>query len=456
MLNQVSLDWQGTVALVVFALVILLIALDAINLTLAAKLGAGVLIASGATTLSRGVGYVSEAHSTIVLFFGGMVTVRALAPTGIFEWIGLQVFRLSKGSGKRLLLGVVAVTAPVCAFLPNATTVILLAPVMVKIAGYFEIDFAPLLILLVLIANSAGLLTLVGDPATFVVGDSINIGFIGYLKALAPNGVLAILVVVVLMPFLFRSIWRIERKEGVVPDLPKIRSPFIVVAGGVIVVLEVIFFVIGDRLTVPLYPAAVAMLGSALVLAIVHQSRLDSVEAILKDIDWATLIFFMCVFVIIGVMTDHSVMSYAAQTMTAMFGRNLAFASIALLFVIGALSSLVPNIPLVVAMVPLVKGYAVGVGLADASLMSASYRGQFPVAALPLFAAVMYGGTLGGNATMVGASSNLIAVGISAQNGRRIRFGEFARYGLRVTALQLVVSAVYIALRFLLPARIHH
>jgi Na+/H+ antiporter NhaD/arsenite permease-like protein len=296
----------------------------------------------------------------------------------------------------------------------------------------------------------------VGDPATFVVGDAINIGFVGYLKALTPGGVLAILVVVALMPFLFRSIWQMERKEGGAPELPKIRAPFVVIAGGVIMVLEVIFFVIGDQLTVPLYPAAVALLGSALVLAIVHQSRLDSVQAILGDIDWSTLIFFMCVFVIIGVMTDHGVMSYAAQTMTAMFGRNLAFASIALLFVIGALSAVVPNIPLVVAMVPLVKGYVVSAGLADASLLSASYRGQFPAAALPLFSAVMFGGTLGGNATMVGAASNLIAVGISAQNGRRIKFGEFARYGLRVTALQLAFSAVYIALRFLLPARIHH
>jgi len=149
-------------------------------------------------------------------------------------------------------------------------------------------------------------------------------------------------------------------------------------------------------------------------------------------------------------------MSYAAQAMTTMFGRNLAFASIALLFAVGALSSIVPNIPLVVAMVPLVKRYVVGLGLADASLLSAGFRGQLPAAVLPLFFAMMFGATLGGNATMVGASSNLIAIGISAQNRRRITFGEFARYGLKVTALQLVVSAAYIALRFLLPARIHH
>jgi len=457
MLNHVNLDWQGIFAIIVFAFVILLIAFDVINLTLAAILGAAVLRASGVTTISQGVGYVAEAHATIAMFFGGMVLVRAFAPTRIFEWLGVQVYRLSKGSGKRLLLGIVVVTSPICAFLPNATTVILLAPVLVKIAEYFEIDFAPLLILLVFIANSAGLLTLVGDPATFVVGDGINIGFVGFLKALTPGAVLAILVVVVMMPFLFRSIWQIERKPGPPLELPPIRAPLVVIAGGVIVALELVLFVVGERLIEPpLYPAGVALLGSALALAVVHQSGLDSIDAILRDIDWSTLIFFMCVFVMVGSMSEHGVMSYAAQVMTALFGRNLAFASIALLFAVGALSSVIPNIPLVVAMVPLVKRYVVGIGLADASLLSAGYKGQFPAAVLPLFFALMFGGTLGGNATMVGASSNLIAVGISAQNGRRIRFGEFARYGLKVTAVQLVVSAAYIALRFLLPARIHH
>lgn len=451
-----SLDWQAIVTIFVFASVILAIAFDLINLTLAAVLGAAALRATGVMTVSQGVGYVAEAHATIALFFGGMVIVRAFAPTGIFELIGVQVYRLSKGSGKRLLLGIVAVTSPICAFLPNATTVILLAPVMVKIAEYFEIDFAPLLILLVLIANSAGLLTLVGDPATFVVGDAINIGFVGFLKAVTPGALLAILVVVMMMPFLFRSIWQIERKPGPALELPPIRAPLVVMAGGVIVALELIFFVVGDQLVEPpLYPAAVALLGAALALAVVHQSGLDSIDAILRDIDWSTLIFFMCVFVMVGAMSDHGVISYAAQAMTALFGRNLALASIALLFAVGALSSVVPNIPLVVAMVPLVKRYVVGIGLADASVLSASYNGQFPTAVLPLFYALMFGATLGGNATIVGASSNLIAVGISAQNGRRIRFGEFARYGLKITAVQLVVSAAYIGLRFLLPAGIH-
>jgi len=449
------MGWQGVVALVVFATAILLIAADVINLTLAVIVGAGILVASGVTTVRDAVGYVAEAHETIALFFGGMVLVRAFAPTRIFEWIGVRVYQLSRGSGRRLLLGIVMVIAPICAVLPNATTVILLAPVLIKIAEYFETDFVPLLFLLVFIANSSGLLTLVGDPASFVVGDAMNIGFVGFLHLVTPGAVLAILAVVVLVPWLFRTVWQIEHKSERELELPQIRAPLLVVAGAVIVVLEVTFFMLGEKLTVPLFPAAVSLLGSVLALAIVHQSGVDTVDAILRDVDWTTLVFFCCVFVMVGAMADHGVLAYAARAMTNLFGRNLALASLSMLFAVGALSAIVPNIPLVVAMVPLVKGYAVNIGQASPAILRANFAGQVPAAIVPLFLAMMFGGTLGGNATMVGASSNLIAVGVSAQHGRRITFVEFAKYGIRVTVVQLVVSAAYIALRFLLRAGIH-
>src|SRR5215469_2818028 len=259
-----QMGWQGIVALIVFAAAILLIAVDAIDLTLAVILGAGILIASGVTTLRTAVGYVAEAHETIAMFFGGMVLVRAFAPTRIFEWIGVRVCQLSRGSGKRLLLGILMIVTPIGAVLPNAIMVILLAPVLIRIAEYFETDLALLLFLLVFIANSSGLLTLVGDPAAFVVGDAMNIGFVGFLRLFTPGAVLTILALVAMVPWLFRTLWEIDHNSARQLELPQIRAPFLVLAGAVIVVLEVGFFIFGDLLTVPLYPAAVSLLGSVL------------------------------------------------------------------------------------------------------------------------------------------------------------------------------------------------
>jgi Na+/H+ antiporter NhaD/arsenite permease-like protein len=119
-----------------------------------------------------------------------------------------------------------------------------------------------------------------------------------------------------------------------------------------------------------------------------------------------------------------------------------------LLFFVGLVSSVVPNIPLVVAMVPLLKQYLVNVNLVGTEVLSPDYAGSFPPEVLPLFYAMMYGATLGGNGTLVGASSNIVAAGIAEQHGGKITFHTFLRYGLPVMFTQLVVSAMYMLVFF--------
>jgi Na+/H+ antiporter NhaD/arsenite permease-like protein len=121
-----------------------------------------------------------------------------------------------------------------------------------------------------------------------------------------------------------------------------------------------------------------------------------------------------------------------------------------LLFTVGLLSSVVPNIPLVVAMVPLLKEYLVNVGLVGTEVLDPNFAGQFPPEVLPLFYAMMFGATLGGNGTLVGASSNIVAAGIAEQHGKEISFHTFLKYGLPIMGIQLVVSAVYLGIFFLL------
>lgn len=185
----------------VFVGVILLIMSEKIHLTIAAFLGALILVFTHVITLKEGIDYISQSYATLALFFGVMVLVRSFEPTKIFEYLATQMVLLAKGSGKLLMLGVIAITTPICAVLPNATTVMLLAPLIPPLAQEIGVDFVPILILMVFVANSAGLLTLVGDPATFIVGDAINISFNDYLFKLSFMGVLAIVSIVVITPF---------------------------------------------------------------------------------------------------------------------------------------------------------------------------------------------------------------------------------------------------------------
>ena len=171
-------------------------------------------------------------------------------------------------------------------------------------------------------------------------------------------------------------------------------------------------------------------------------------DDILRDVDWESLLFFVCIFVLVGALDKTGVIAGLGNAMGAFFGGNLMVASLLLLTTIGMLSSVVPNIALVVAMVPLVKQYAVGAGLATQAVVDAGY-GQMPPAVAALFFAMCFGATLGGNATLLGASSNIVAGGICARAGSPLSFLKFLRYGVPVTVVQLAVSAAYIWIRFL-------
>jgi len=443
-------NWQAVFSVIIFISVIVLIMTEWVHLTIAALLGALLLVFANIMTLPEAVGYIGKSHGTLGLFFGVMVLVRAFEPTNIFSYIATQIVILAQGSGKKLLLGIVALVTPICAVLPNATTVMLLAPLIPPMAQEIGVNFVPLLILMVFVANSAGLLTLVGDPATFIVGDAVNISFIDYLWNLSLGGVLAVVSVMVTLPFLFRKIWNTRLDDLAELPHPQINHPRVLMVGGLIVGFVLIFFVIGESLPIPISPAAVALLGAALALLLSHHSRIDTVNNILKDVDWSTLIFFMSIFVLIGGLDKTGVIQSLSGILGTILGKNILLGSLVLLFLVGILSSVIPNIPLVVAMVPLLKQYIVNVGLAPAEVLASDYQGQFPPEVLPLFYAMMFGATLGGNGTLVGASSNIVAAGISEQHGRRISFKTFLHYGIPVMLLQLVTSALYVLVRFLL------
>jgi Na+/H+ antiporter NhaD/arsenite permease-like protein len=443
-----TLSLASSIALGTFATVILAIASNRIHLTVAAMLGTVVLLVTGVLSARDVSETINPAEAMIALFFGGMVMARTLISTGLFDYLGAIGLRLVRGDGRRLLIAITGLAAPICAFLPNATVVILIGPLIVAVCERMKIDFVQPLILLVFVANSSGLLTLVGDPATFIVGNSIGLSFTQYLRLLSPGGVLAIVAVLALLPISFRSIWRVRLPESETISIPGIKRPWVLLACLAAVGLMILLFVYGEELPNPIAPPEAAIIGSALLLMIVFVTKLDDVGKILHDIDWESLLFLVCIFILVGALDKTGVIADLGNFLGTFFGNNVVLASLLLLTGIGVLSSVIPNVALVVAMLPLVKQYAVGAGLVAPGVLEAGY-GHIPSSVLPLFFAMCFGATLGGNATLLGAGSNIIAGGICARAGRQISFLTFLRYGIPVTAVQLAVSAIYIWLRFL-------
>jgi Na+/H+ antiporter NhaD/arsenite permease-like protein len=353
-------DLQIYLTIGVFASVILLIALDLIDMTVAALLGLSVLVLTGILDRNDLMETVRVANGPIALLFGGMVVARVLGKTGLFERLGAIFLRATGGSGKRFLLLLVALVAPICALLPNATTVILVAPVILGVCRALKIDFVGPLILTAIISNSAGMLTLVGDPATFLVGSSIGLSFGEYLRTVSLGGLLAVLAILPLLPWLMRDIWRLRLAlPDPEPAGPIARPGFVILALGVLLVM-VLLFLFGESLPNSVPPPSVAIIAASLALLVIHSARVEPVDNVLRDLDWKTLIFLAAIFALVQAFTKTGLLQGMSLQLYSWFGAEITQVALIMLAGIGLLSSLLANIPVVAASLIMAKGLSGG------------------------------------------------------------------------------------------------
>jgi len=445
-------ELQVIVTFVVFAVVILIIAFNILDIALAGMLGVSALIIFGILTLDDILNIVRTSGSTMALLFGGMIVARTLRPSGIFDRIGVQFLLLTRGSGKRFLLGLIILVTVPCMFLPNATTVMLLAPVIIGVANVLKIDFVGPLVLTAIISNSAGLLTLVGDPATFLVGSSIGMTFTQYLMRVSLGGVMALVILVPFLPWVMKEVWRVETTLPKDLKVEPLQRPWVSAISLGILIIMVLLFLVGDRLPVHIGPAAAAIIACSMSLLVIQGAMVEPIGNVLQDIDWKTLIFLSCMFILVEVFTKTGALRALSSHLYQLFGANLLPISIALIAGVGLASSVLANIPVVAAMILLVKGYLVSAEIVPEEALGAFFT-DWPLTTLPVFVAMMFGGTLGGNATLIGASANVVSAGISAAHGRPITFAAFLRYGLPITVCQLAVSALYVWILYVVVRR---
>ncbi len=440
-------EFQITFTLVVFLAVILAIAVDAIDMALAALLGTSVLVAAGILVKADAYAALETASGPLALLFGGMVVARMLAMTGLFDRIGALFLRATHGSGKRYLILLVALVAPVCALLPNATTVILLAPVIVGVARALKVSLVGPMVITAVVSNSAGMLTLVGDPATFLVGSSINMSFGEYLRKVSLAGLIAVLVIIPLLPRLLPEVWNARVEVPRDADLPPVTRPVFAAFALLVLAAMVAMFLVGEALPVSIGPPAVAIMAATLALLVIYGARIEPVDNVLRDVDWKTLVFLAAIFCLVQAFTKTGILQGMSVRLHGWFGTEFALVALVMLAGIGMLSAVLANIPVVAASLVMTKGYLVAAEAVPELALAPGFL-DWPAATIPVFVAMMFGATLGGNATLIGASANIVSVGICAREGERVTFMRFMRYGLPITLVQLAVSALYVMALF--------
>ena len=436
-------EFQIGLTLSVFGAVIIAIAFDVVDMAVAALLGVSVLLAAGILDNVDVMAGIDSGSGPLLLLAGGMIVAQTLGSTGIFDRISSVYLRATRGSGKRFLLLLLVLVAPLCALLPNATTVVLLAPVVVRVAKALDIDIVRPLILTAIVSNSAGLLTLVGDPATFIVGQAIGMSFGEYLKRVSFGGLMSIATVAALMPVLLRDIWRLQRALPEQPPARPLERPVFAIASVALLVGMIVLFIFGEDLPIKIVPPTTAFIAASVALLAIGAARVSSVETIIRELDWRTLIFLACTFCLVQAVTNTGLLQTLSLQLYEWFGADLKLVSMNLLAGVALMSSVLANTPVVAASITMLKSYLVAAEVVPDAALFQGFT-AWPLATLPVFVAMMFAGTLGGNATLIGAAANLAAIGVGVRNGAKITFVTWLRYGIPFTVAQLLVSALYV------------
>lgn len=438
---------DGYICIAVFALVILGISLNLLHMALVALLGVSALMVTGIITTEVRSAGILAVYSINSLFIASMVIIRCLEPTNIFPVLAQRLFRLARGDGRLLLFLLFAVVAPLCAVFPNATVVLLFLPLCAEVARLFAMPLMPVIILLVFIANGAGLLTLIGGVPSYIVGTALKMDFLTYLREATPGAMTAMGALFLSSPFLFPTIWNARRNEAANQQstLQKtcIQNPTALSMLAIIFTAAVLLFLTGEYLPVPISPVFTAIVAGTLALIVVHVTGLADFGRVIRSIDWETILFFDCVFMIVAAMEASDVFTATGHFLAGILGSNALVTAIWIIFSLGALSSVMPNIPLAAVMLPTLVNYLLDTGFLNAAQAAAGVTAM-PDESKFIILSMLFGVTLGGNATMLGAIPNIIAVSAAREAGERITFGAFARFGVPATLIQLGAYALYI------------
>ena len=413
------------VATLIVVVTLALLLTDKLNHTIAAAGGATAMMVAGLI-----LGFYSEEQALDSIHFGalglllGMMTLVAiLAPTGFFQYIAIKAGQLSRGNPWKLLLLLAISTALVSLFFNNVTTVVLVGPITILITELLGINPIPILMAQALLSDTADVGTSVGDPASVLVASASGYSFTDFLTHSMPIVAVAALVTLLMLRFLFRR----ELSEG--PAKPELVMTLDAeealqdrkTAGKVMAVLAVAIVLFMLQRPLQISSELIALSAAAAALVWIR----PNIREVLQRVDWPVLVFFMGLFVMVGGLEAAGVFEPIAEALTPLGHSNPRLLGVVIIWVVAALSALVDNVPVTIAMISLLHGLAAaGVNVSA------------------LWWAVVFGAGFGGNATKIGSGANILIVSLSEQTSQPISARLWTRRGLPVAIATCIVGSI--------------
>jgi Na+/H+ antiporter NhaD/arsenite permease-like protein len=424
---------MAAIAITVFVIAYILIASDRVNEALVALRGGAIVLVLGIVAADD----VFFSHETgidwnvIFLLFGMMIIVGVLRQTGVFEYIAIWAAKRANGSPLRIMILLVLVTAFASALLDNVTMVLLIAPVTLLVCERLEINPIPFLIAEVLASNIGGASTLVGNPPNIIIASRAGLTFNDFLLHMTPIVLIVIAVFIALLPLIFRGSFDVDpaRVADVVTlnERDVSQDPRLLIKCGAVLAAVFAAFIGYSMLHIEL--SVVALLGAGILILL---SRLEHRDY-LAGVEWETLLFFAGLFVMVGSLVKTGVIDQLARTATEFTGGNGFLTAMLILGIAAPVSGAIDN-PFTATMTPIV-------GELSARISDLSHPDV-------LWWAPALGADFGGNLTAVGASANVVMLGIARRADHPISFWEFTRKGLLITVVSIALSALYLWFRY--------
>jgi len=427
------------IAAAVLIAVYVFIAFELLHRTLAAMVGASVLLFVSYTLGTYDSAYriltFDDAmraidNNVIFLLMAMMIIVGVLKRTGVFQWFAYKSFQMARGSIYTLSVLLMFVTAVTSAFLDNVTTMLLIIPVTIEIAVALRIRPTALLLPEVFASNVGGTATLIGDPPNIMIGSYAGLSFLEFVEHLA----LVCLIGLALTAVYFSLFYRKEYAAAKVSDVPamtarlreeyRIRNPALLIKSASVLMLTIVLFVFHGHLHME--PSIAAMAGASLLLVI---SGVHIVEMVEQEIEWPTLIFFMMLFIIVAGAEQTGLIQIVADWVRDASENSPIIAVLLVLWVSAIFSAIIDNIPFTATMLPIV------------AYLTTSIDG---IHGGVLWWALALGACLGGNGTLIGASANVVTAGMAEKAGHPIGFVEFLRVAFPPMLITIALATVWL------------
>ncbi len=418
---------DATMSVIIFVLVMVVIISEKVHRAVCAVAGAVLLIIFGVLDIESGVSYID--YNTIGLLIGMMLFVAVVKHSGMFEYLAVKSAKIAKGNPWRMMILFTIITALLSGLLDNVTTVLLVGPMTFAITKEMDLNPVPFIMTQILASNIGGTGTLIGDPPNIMIGSATGLTFMDFL---ANDGVIILVVLaatigafyfvygkkLIATPEAMHKVMEMDEKS-LIKDKP------LLIKSIVMIVLVVAAFMLHSVLHME--SSIIALSGAVIMMVIGKQS----IEEVVQDVEWPTIIFFTGLFIVVGGMVETGVIDKLADVIMGVTGGKPIMTMMIILWVSALLSSTLDNIPFVATMIPLIQS-----------------MGDSGMDVMPLWWALSLGACLGGNGTLIGASANVVLTGISAKNGYPVTYMQFLKVGFPMMILSVVICSAYMLIRY--------